>query len=244
MIILDRRVGSAELLTHVRSIGVSCELGDLEFGDACFEGKGPDNGTLLIGIERKTLHDMLSCIEDSRYSAHQLVGMKQMYAVSVLMIEGHWKPHDPKGFLMEGFHGGTSWGWLRHRTQRTMYAKLYRYLISVQMAGVMVSYSRDPWHTAYNICEWYHWSQKSWGSHTALTETQKIAIPTFERKPSLLRRWAADLDGIGAKLSGVAEKHFKTPLKMANADEGEWLRVPGVGVKTAQSIVKEIWGHK
>lgn len=232
-----------DMINAINRIGVKAEQADLQYGDAMFEGRGP-LGTIAVGIERKSLHDMLTCIDDARYSAHQRIGMKQMYTVSALMVEGHWKPHDPQGLLMEGFHGGASWGYCSHGRSRTMYAKLYRYLISVALSGVIVSYSRDVWHTAFNICEWYHYFEKPWTGHTSLQELQKIAIPTLNAKPNLVRKWAADIEGIGTKLSEDAAKLFKKPITLANADESEWLRIPGIGVKSAQQIVREIWGNK
>lgn len=239
----DKQKKNLDLMKHIKVLGVPVDKGDLQYGDAMFEGKGP-NGFISVGIERKRLHDVLNCIDDARLSGHQLIGLKQMYTVRVLNIEGHWKPHEPQGVLMEGFNGGTTWGYCQYRSQRTMYHKLYRYLISVAMSGTIVTYSRDPFHTAFNIVEWFHYFQKPWHLHTSLQEMQKIAIPTLNAKPSLVRKWANDLEGIGMKLSADAERLFKKPITLANADESEWLRIPGVGVKTAQSIVREIWGTK
>lgn len=249
MIAVDYRKGGEkgdkntpqQLVDLIKRIGVHAELSDLQFGDFAFEGRGP-LGTISVGIERKTLHDMLNCIDDARLAGHQLVGMKQMYTVRVVLLEGHWKPHDGEGFLMEGFNGGTSWGYCRYRSQRTLYSKLYRYLISLQLSGAIVVFSRDLFHTAYNVTEWYHYFQKKWDGHTALQELQKVNIPTLNFKPSLTRLWANDLSGVGMKMSELAERHFKTPIRLANADETEWLKLPGIGVKTAQSIVREIQG--
>lgn len=232
-----------DMLNHIRRSGVSCEPDNLLYADACFEGRGP-LGTVCVGIERKALHDMLQCIDDARYTGHQRIGMKQMYAVSVLAIEGHWRPHDGDGHLMEGFNGGVSWGYCKYRSQRTMYAKLYRYLISVALSGVIVTYSRDVQHTAANILEWFHYFQKKWDGHTSLQEMQSLAIPTLNAKPSLVRRWANDLDSIGTKLSEDAEALFKTPIKLATSEETDWLRIRGIGPKTAQEIVRAIWGRK
>lgn len=242
MILVDRAVGSKELRPLIVGMGVMCDEASLGYGDAAMEGHGPD-GTISIGVERKTLHDMLNCIDDARYASHQRVGMAKMYSKSFLIIEGHWRPHDSEGFLMEGWAGGTSWGYCRYRSQRTMYSKLYRYLISVALSGIIITYSRDLKHTAINICEIFHYFQKRWQDHTSLLEVQKLAIPSMNGKPTLVRRWASDLEGIGVKHSMDAERLFKTPIALAESDEREWLRVPGVGVKTAQSIIKEIHGY-
>lgn len=230
------------LKNYIKRIGVDAETSSLPYGDAQFEGRGPD-GSIYIGVERKKLHDMLNCIDDARYNA-QRMGMKQMYQVSFLLIEGHWKPHDPQGLLMEGFHGGTAWAPFRGRAGRTLYSKLYRYLLSVSLSGVHVIYSRDLWHSAFNICEVFHYFQKPFHQHTSLLEMQKFAIPTLNSRPSLVRRWAADLTNVGLKTSELAERHFRKPITLANADETEWLKIPGVGIKTAQDIVKEIWGRR
>lgn len=243
MIEVDYHTGSIELMPIIQRIGVKCEKGDLQYGDVAFEGNGP-LGRVMIGIERKALHDMLNCIDDARYTGHQRIGMKQMYDVSVLMVEGHWKPHDGNGLLMEGFSGGTAWGYCRYRSQRSMYAKLYRYLISVALSGVIVTFSRDMFQTAFNCVEWFHYFQKPWSGHGALQEMQKIAIPTLNHKPSLVRKWANDIEGVGVKKSEDAERLFKTPIALAQGDEMDWVRVPGIGVQSAQKIVREVWGLK
>lgn len=221
-------------------LGVKAEVTDLQYGDIAFEGHGPD-GDIAIGIERKTLHDMLNCIDDARLAGHQLIGMRQLYKPTVLLLEGHWKPHDPQGMLMEGFNGGNTWGFCKYRSQRTMYSKLYRYLISVSLTGVIITRSRDLFQTAYDCCEWYHYFQKPWNQHRSQREIHKVALPSMRHKPALVRRWAAALEDVGVELSERAERVFRSPIKLANADESEWLRVPGVGVKTAQAIVREIW---
>lgn len=166
-----------------------------------------------------------------------------MYAKSFLLMEGNWKPHNPEGHLMEGFSNGTSWGFCRPGGRTVLASKLTRYLISVQLAGVIVTPSKDLFGTAYNICDIYHYFQKRWSAHTSMIEVQKVNIATFEGKPNLVHRWAANITDIGAKHSLIAKKMFRNGRLMANAEEKDWLRIPGIGVKTARSIVKEIMGY-
>jgi ERCC4-type nuclease len=226
----------------MKKLQLPCESATLEYGDFALEGNGP-NGRIAIGIERKTLHDLLSCIDDSRYAAHQRPGMMRMYDKSFLILEGCWKPHE-EGFLMEGFRAGQSWGFCKYRTQRVMYAKLRRYLFSISLSGVVVIYSRDPFQTAYDIGELYHYFSKKWENHTSLLSVQQLAIPDVRGTIPLVRKWAAQVTDVGVKLSLEAEKLFKTPFKLANAAEEEWLQLPRVGVKTARQIVKEIRNWK
>lgn len=241
MIYVDLATGSIELLPLIQKIGQKAERTSLPFGDFMFEGHGPD-GPICVGVERKTLHDMMQCITDSRFAGHQMPGMKQLYNVRILMVEGHWKPHDNTGMLMEGFNGGLSWGMFKSRGGKAMYSQIYRYLMSVSLSGFIVMHSRDPWHTAFNVCELYHYFQKPWDKHTSLKEIHRIAVPSLSRKPLLVQKWAHDLEGIGSKLGEMAARHFKKPIDLAQGDESDWLRVPGVGVKTAQQIYREIHG--
>lgn len=246
MILLDSRVGSRELAPLLKRMGVQVELTELPFGDAAFDGNGP-SGPMSIGLERKALHDMLSCIDDARYTGFQRVGMAQLYAASFLIIEGIWRPHDPDGTLMEGYvtkDGKSSWGECRYRSQRVMYHKLRRYLFSVSLSGVHVIYTRDLVHTAQDICEAYHYFRKPWKDHTSLLELQKLAIPTLNGRPSLTRKWANDLEDVGTTLSARAEQHFKTPIALATADEQQWVQIDGIGATKAERIVRSIRGNK
>ena len=243
MILIDGRVGSKELFPYIMKLKIPCEITRLEYGDACFSGNGP-RGPVTIGIERKTLHDMLACIDDARYSAHQLPGMNMLYTRSFLCLEGAWRPGDGgnyDGQLMQGFSGG--WGPLKPKGGRGVrYAKLYRYLISIALSGVIITFSRDICHTAYNIVEIYQYFQKQWREHTSLRELQKLAIPVMDGKPSVVRQWATAFEGIGIEKGEDAERLFKTPIKLATADEMEWLKIPYVGPDTARRIVREING--
>lgn len=242
MILVDSRIGSKELLPHIHRVGVKAQMGQLEYGDAAFEGNGP-SGRMMIGVERKTIGDLLNCIDDARYSAHQRPGMLAMYQKSMMIIEGTWKPDIQTGYLMECVAQMT-WRPFRQRTQMVRYNKLFRYLLTVQFSGVAVIWSRDLEQTAFNICEIYHWFAKPWDQHTSLLEMQKLNIPSLNGRPPLVQRWAAELDGVGVKHSSEALKVFKTPYELAKSDETQWISMPGVGVKLARSVVRQIHGDE
>lgn len=238
MILVDSRIGSAEVAPYITRNRVPVEKVTLEYGDFAIEGNGK-NGKINIGIERKTLHDCLHCIDDARYTAHQRPGMLGLYDQSFLIVEGCWKPHED-GTLMEGFKGGSFWGQCKYRSNRVMYSKLRRFLFSVSLSGVVVIYSRDITQTAYDLCEMFHYFSKPWSAHKSLLETQTILLPSLTGKPSLVRKIAAQITDVGATLSMEAEKQFRNAYTLINADEIDWMRIPKIGVKTAQQIVREI----
>jgi ERCC4-type nuclease len=240
MILVDSRVGSREVLPFIQRLGINAQIAELQFGDMCFDGKGPD-GTITIGIERKTLGDFLNCIDDSHYAAHQKPGLSAMYSRDILMLEGTWKPDSASGYLME-LIGTLAWRPYKYRTQMVRYSKLFRYLLSVQLSGTLVVQTRNIEETAYNTVEIYHYFQKKFEDHVSLLQTQKLNIPDLKVRPSLVRRWAAELEGIGVKHSLEAEDYFKTPIALAQADETDWLKLSGIGIKVARNLVKNIRG--
>lgn len=230
-----------ELRAAIQRVGVKTEKEALLFGDIAFEGNGP-KGPIMVGIERKRLTDMLTCIDDARYNQQRL-GMRSMYQVSYLIIEGYWRPHDPKGTLMES-KDGSSWWEFKPGGRPVMYHKLRRYLFSVQQSGVEILYPRDLFQTAFDVCELFHYYQKPWSSHTSLLHKQILNIPSLIGEPDLLRRWLAELPHIGVKKMELAARLFKTPQAVANASVLEWMAVPGIGAQSAQDIVNAIEGKR
>lgn len=246
MILIDPRDGadpthatSRELVRYITQLGVTAKTEHLLYGDLAFEGHGPDGSTPMIGFERKTLHDMLSCIDDARLVAHQKLGMSKMYKLSYLVLEGLWKCDD-KGFLMEGFRNGSAWTWCKFRGKPVLYSKLYRYLISLQLAGMPVITSYSLATTAKHVVEYYQYFQKNWKDHKSMMEMQKISLPSLGGRPNLVRRWAADLDGVGPDLSARAGDVFSSGLELAIATPEDWAEIKGISLSGAKEIVKQI----
>lgn len=260
MILVDKAVGSFELQSLIQRQGIRCEKAALDAADACFEGMGPE-GQVLIGVERKKVQEALDCIDTGRLGGFQLPKMRRMYRFRFVLIEGTWRPNVKTGFLERMIvkpDGKVWWTDELGGGGKAMYHKLRRYLFSVTMAGAHVLYTQDILHTAFDITELYHWFQKPWHKHESMNQMysgkawdtqvkqseELVMIPTIDRRPSLVRQWAADINGVGVKLSADAERVFKTPLALATADETEWMDVPGIGMKMAADIVRQIHGGK
>ncbi|MBV9082012.1 MAG: hypothetical protein JOZ62_05000, partial [Acidobacteriaceae bacterium] len=76
----------------------------LDFADLAFEGIGPGNHPVMVGIERKHMGDLAQCVIDRRLSGHQLKGMAEMYDYCYLLIEDQWRPDQSGG--IEVYRGG------------------------------------------------------------------------------------------------------------------------------------------
>jgi ERCC4-type nuclease len=252
MILVDAAVGSHELQSWIREARPVCDSTHLVYGDAAFEGHGPE-GLCGIGVERKRLRDMLNCIDDARYTGHQRIGMSKQYQFSFLIIEGVWRPDIVSGAALSPSHAEVP----RLHLQRLdaavgqgmreqMYYKLRRYLFSVSLSGVHVLYTRDISHTAFDIVELYHYFQKPWREHKSMLQMHQrsLTLPTLNARPNLVRRWAFELDGVGNQYAHEAGRIFRTPRQLALSDEDDWLKIPGIGPKTAIDIVRQIGGVK
>lgn len=222
---------------YIRRMGVKAEIERLVFGDFAFEG----HGGMTVGIERKRLHDMLACIDDSRFTAHQRPGLRRMYQEHWLLLEGCWRAHDPKGLLMEGNTAGAWWE-CKPAGRNILYSKLRRYLFSVVRSGTPIIETRDEWESAFDIVELFHYYQKK--EHTSQTEKQKIGVASLSGRPSLARRWAEELDGVGQKHGTDAARQFKTGIALATSEEIEWMCIKGIGAATARDIMRQINGGR
>lgn len=250
MILVDTAVGSHELRSLIQRQGISCDATPIKYADATFEGYGPQ-GRVGVGIERKKVREFLDCIKTGRYTGHQRVGMAKMYPrFCILMVEGLWKPDRQSGLLLQGIENPDGrvfwtpkWG---QGMDKVMYYTFRRYLFSVMLSGVYVLFTREITHTAYEITELYHYFQKQWREHTALLQMHNdfLSLPTLDRAPSVVRKWAFALDGIGTQYSEDAERVFKTPVALANSQELDWMKIPGVGVDTALNVIRQIEGRR
>ena len=77
MILIDSRIGSVEFEKQLpKDIA---QVTQLEYADFMFNGLGPNNEIWSIGVERKAIGDLISCMFDNRFTGHQLPGLQNEY---------------------------------------------------------------------------------------------------------------------------------------------------------------------
>jgi len=242
MITIDGRIGSAELIKYFSN----AMLGSLEYGDLSFVGNGPE-GLVNIGIERKTLKDLLNSMQSGRLAGHQLIGLINCYHVVYLIVEGMWRTGPKSGILEELRHGGWRPVQLGHR--HWMGREIDAFLNTLEVIGhVIVRTTSGPRQTAVLVTNIHKWWQKEWEEHKSHLAMHKSRFRKDEDlslvKPSLLRRVSAELGGVGWGRSKAIEKYFTSVREMVSASEDQWLAIDGIGKKLAKSIQEELEGSK
>jgi ERCC4-type nuclease len=194
----------------------------------------------LIGIERKSIGDMMQCIRDGRLTGEQLPKLTQTYDWVHLIVEGICRSN--RDGILEVWKGRKQgWGPLYVAKKPFVYSELSMFLMTMcYRAGVIVCRTVNMLETAKLVVDMHNWwTLKPWEEHKAHLVLHKPNRMVFH-KPSLRRRIAEELPGVGHLRARAAEKAFPTTLEMVIASPDDWLNVEGVGQKTAQKVWAEI----
>jgi ERCC4-type nuclease len=223
----------------------------LEFGDFAFEGYGRD-GAITIGVERKTLSDLINCMTDARYVDHQLPGMLRTYGESYLLIEAMIKAGDG-GTLQHWAYdyrkkapGWVDFGYTNrngHTKKPYTYNQLDGFLWTLRrVAGVQVMRSRSMEESAILVRNLWNHAQKPIDQHSSLHKfaSNNTIVDTFRQEPDLLQRVAALLPGVGWKKSLALSREFDTVSEMLLASQSRLTQVEGIGKALAERIYKSV----
>ena len=215
--------------------------------DCTFGGVGDDEKELLIAVERKKIGDIAQCINDGRF-LFQVQVCKEMGAdVMALIVEGEYRRNPEDGLLdvpvwmASPETGKQSRNWVP--VKPTMeYNRFDQYLTELDyLAGIIVKRSADVKETAAIIMALYDNFQTPPSKHESLHQIFSPPPNTVELfRPTLIRRMAKELPGVGWEKSREIADYFGSVIRMATAKEEEWLKVPGIGKKTARKVVHEM----
>ncbi len=245
MIHIDSRRGSAELEGAIRAYGVKTKIERMEFADFRFLTENGPEGIARVGIERKTVKDMLQSIESGRYSGHQLVGLVDSYDFNYLIVEGKYRA-DPDTLKLQFPNyslrkwTNASWG-SREWDCRALDGTLNTLRLK---AGVHVIHTHEPQDTAHQIFALWSWFGKPWhkhGSHLRFHD-KPFREPLGLEPPSFMRRVVKEFDHIGWERSKQVEKLFGNVVEAAKAPVSKWSLLDGITPKRAQELWKKLRG--
>jgi ERCC4-type nuclease len=221
--------------------------------DVLICGNGP-TGPLLVAVEVKSIRDLLQSADDGRLQAEgegQLPAMLADYDQSWLLWYGQVRCGD-SGHLEEpggkGDNGRCLWRPFTRNGNRDGRPLPCEYLdgllLAVAAMGVHVHHVGNERQAARWLGSLYRYWSKPYAEHQ-FTHTFSAA-PRFPQvipnvTPAQRERARRIFDrypGLGMERALAAARHFNSVREMANADEREWAKVPGIGKVIAAAVVK------
>jgi hypothetical protein len=261
MLYIDPRTGSGDLLGYFKNLGIKARHQSMEFGDVSFVGQGPDASPHNVGIEIKTISDLVSCMVSGRYAGHQLIGLSQNYDEWWLVIEGLWRPNWNSGLLEvykppyrgvkgKGGHKGY-WFDLSSGGRRWMWREVQGFINTMMnQGGTKFWQTRDRQETARFCASQYHWwCDKPYAEHKSLKTFVDykarvgsgevggrimLTVPTFER------RVYKELPNIGWEKALDVDVAFPDVITAVNASEKDWQGIPGIGPTIARRVYRAL----
>lgn len=238
-ILLDDREGSRDLIRY-HPLDELCQLCRVDFGDVVFSGNGP-SGPISVGIEVKSLGDLISSMDTGRLQATQLPGLLSTYDSVWLLYYGLYRA---------GAHGeleirqGQNWRQKRLGPRPVSYSYVEGFLLDLVAVGMNVKYVASESQAAQWIASIYRWYQKPWDKHHGLRAIDKShnvgLMPSMSEGVKIRTAVASQLPGVGFERALAAAHYFDSVTEMMNAPESEWMRIPGIGKVVAKAVVESI----
>ncbi len=259
VIFIDPRTGSGELRPLFSAFSIPIIDDEyLSSGDFAFEGKAIDKEgrpkSVMVGVERKSLGDLLQCLDDARFVGVQLPKMFEEYHFAFLFVEGIWRP-DAEGYVEQACPARDDrvFYWRRVYTGKkiVLFSALANHLNTLRLkTNLIVVETADKLSTAWHVANLYKWfNDKAWDEHRSHLREYDPAS-TFRGKSSFERRIAACFDGIGHDRSALIEAAFPgvkdvtSPMEqMMAATEKDWAAIDGIGRATAEKVYRQLHGR-
>jgi ERCC4-type nuclease len=238
VLLVDRRIGSAELAKYLIELKLPVEIVTLAYADFAFLGTGTGGAPVPIGIERKTLEDFTASMWSGRLPGHQLPGLLKAYDDVWIVLEGIWRTNWQTGAVE--VPRGKKWRPIEAGKQVLTAKGLEAMMLTLELkGGVRFRHTSGKAQTGRFLLALYRWWTDGVGadghhSHLQLSTTK--ADGALLHTPTLCRVMAAQLPGVGWGRSGPVSRHFKTTEAMVNAPVDDWLTIEGIGKGTAIKV--------
>lgn len=230
----------------------------LTSADVAFCGVGPGDSPIMIGIEVKSISDLVSSLKDGRlqaphYDAGQLSTMAHTYTHYWLAYYGEHRPCPDTGILQTLRYDPRSkrkeWSnYLYNDAEPIHYSFVYRFLASPSFLSLRCNLAR--FHDLKEIAYWIghilypEWT-KEWRKHSSLNVVNRSSdIPDFtpadmdERQYARLKTAISFMGcGMGYVRALAAAKHFTSIKEMINASAEEWRKIEGIGKTVSKAVV-------
>lgn len=235
MLLVDDRVGSADLVVPLRRMGLTVRAVRLPFADIAFQGRGVGGDPVEVGIEFKNMGDLCGSLRSGRLAGHQNPGLGAAYDVRWLVVEGVYEV-DSAGIIMLPRQGR-----MRAAHARITLDEVEGRLLTLSVAtGLHIRHTVYRWQTLRFIARLYRWWADGVDAHTSHVV---VHTPPTVAPMSRFRQMFMPVVGLGARATLAAEVAFGSPQRACNASEAEWAALvvskdgKRLGHKTAQAVV-------
>jgi len=227
---------------------------ELRCGDVNFIGRWIDGEEIWIWGERKKLGDLVSCILDTGRLLRQIQEAHQSgFKFLFLIIETTFLRANPKSGVLEIRTGK---GWKEYKlgsmSKPIQYSRIMGYLNQLRYyLGVHIYYTNSVRETAQVIMGVYSMFQTTPEEHDSLQQfvTTPEPVASFLQKPSLIRRMAKELPGIGWDRSKDIEAELGSARELcrvlcgdyrAGGDTSRLMEIEGIGKGIVAKIEAEL----
>lgn len=228
----------------------SCaELCRLDSADALILGVD-DTGapTRLIGVEVKSLSDLLSSLDTGRLQAAQIPAMLAAYDESWLAVYGRWRAAPDGGGGLEALDGRSgAWRAVRLGSRAIPYGFVEKRFLAIAAVGVAVRTFDTLAAVAAWIGELASWSAKRTAAHKTFHTFNRAGAPMgggliqmLDPAVKLRAEMLSRLPGVGFERAVAAAQHFPSVAAAVNATEEEWMEVEGIGAVIARAICESV----
>lgn len=246
--------GTFRLVTHTEGNFYICSSNDqsheplsslcrLDSADVAFTGNAA-HGPILIGIELKSITDLLSSAATGRLQATQLPAMLATYDLSYLLYYGNYRPDRNGNLQLERGTGSKTWRTWRQGSKLIPYSYLESFLMTVSALGVTIKHCASINDCALWIALAYKWWTKPWLKHRGLRtfdNTRNVTLLPGEDSRTLLRaKVAAQLPGIGFERAITVARSFTSIREMVCASRERWEQIEGIGKVIANSVQESV----
>lgn len=238
---IDGSTGSNTLLEPLWNLsgGQAIKNNLVQLGaDVAWTGRGPEGVLVSVGLEYKTVWDLVESICTDRLGCSQVPLMVENYEVRYLLVEGVYRRSGDGDVEVEQYPGR----FVKLRRGKAGYVK-YSYVTKFMkslyhQAGFWELRTLSKEGTIHEIYQCWEWWQRPWDEHDSLhgIYSPVLSGPVRFRKPNFVAQCAYPYPGIGSLLANRVGAHFKTVQEMANAPASEWAKITGIGKQLAARL--------
>lgn len=245
VIYIDSRVGSRELAPiFQRRHGAKTSLTTLESADIAWSCNHTVNNPFCagdrgcrIGVERKTLSDLIGSLLKSRLDGRQIPMMLKGYTMSYVLVEGVWRAGDDDSIEVYARNG---WEKSRHPlTYSQLEGWLTRYEVGaygrIQIRQTSTMTASAAFCRAKAAWWWKDWDKHHFGAVTKMEAPVRALMFTANEYQKVL----AALEGVGLVKMKVLYRAFNSIMSVMMATPKELQRA-GLNKKLSHDLFQMI----